>query len=306
MARTATPKPASKESKINEVMLKEDTAALNTLAVIELSKQEYGQGRDLVNQLLGQAQAFQASANLLRTFGVSKLAFVKENKLYQQLKGMRAPNGSELNGTWVEFCGLLGISDDKANEDITNLMIFGEAALAQMQLVGIGYRDLRKFRTLPADAKTELIEAAKAGDTDTLLELAEDLMAKHIKEKQALQQDLAAKDQRIAKHQAKIQAFEDAADRLAVQPVHALVADSAARALGIVRGELRDSFEKLHAHHRDNDSGGAGVQAVMAGYVAEVQQALNELREAFVLEDPVGDGTPAWKKWADANPAVAA
>ena len=306
MARTATPKPATKESSLNEEVLKEDTAALNTLAVIELSKQEYGQGRDLVNQLLGQAQAFQASGNLLQTFGVSKLAIVKENKLYQQLKGMRTPTGLEFSGTWVEFCGLLGMSDEKVNQDIANLITFGEEALAKMQLVGIGFNDLRKFRKLPLDAKTELIEAAKAGDTDTLLELAEDLIAKHIKEKTDLAQEIAARDQRIAKHAATIAAYDDAADRLAVQPVHALVADSAARALGIVRGELRDSFEKLHAHHRDNDSGGVGVQAVMAGYVAEVQQALNELREAFVLEDPVGDGTPAWKKWADANPAVAA
>ena len=160
-----------------------EVAAVDGLAQLQAS---YGQGRDLVNQLLGQAQAFQAAGNLLQTFGVSKLALVKENKLYQQLSGMKAPNGSELKGTWVEFCGLLGISDDKANEDINNLNAFGEDALEQMQRIGIGYRELRQYRKLPEDQKQALIEVAKAGDKEGFVELAEEIIAKHAKEKEAL------------------------------------------------------------------------------------------------------------------------
>lgn len=161
----------------------QEVAAVDGLAQLQAS---YGQGRDLVNQLLGQAQAFQAAGNLLRTFGVSKLALVKENKLYQQLSGMKAPNGSELKGTWVEFCGLLGISDDKANEDINNLNAFGEDALEQMQRIGIGYRELRQYRKLPEDQKLALIEVAKAGDKEGFVELAEEIIARHAKEKEAL------------------------------------------------------------------------------------------------------------------------
>ena len=160
-----------------------EVAAVDGLAQLRAS---YGQGRDLVNQLLGQAQAFQAAGNLLQTFGVSKLALVKESKLYQQLSGMKAPNGSELKGTWVEFCGLLGISDDKANEDINNLNAFGEDALEQMQRIGIGYRELRQYRKLPEDQKQALIEVAKAGDKEGFVELAEEIIAKHAKEKEAL------------------------------------------------------------------------------------------------------------------------
>ena len=161
----------------------QEVAAVDGLAQLQTS---YGQGRDLVNQLLGQAQAFQAAGNLLQTFGVSKLALVKQNKLYQQLSGMKAPNGSELKGTWVEFCGLLGISDDKANEDINNLNAFGEDALEQMQRIGIGYRELRQYRKLPEDQKQALIEVAKAGDKEGFVELAEEIIAKHAKEKEAL------------------------------------------------------------------------------------------------------------------------
>lgn len=161
----------------------QEVAAVDAQAQLQAS---YGQGRDLVNQLLGQAQAFQAAGNLLQTFGVSKLALVKENKLYQQLSGMKSPNGLELKGTWVEFCQLLGMSDEKANQDIANLHAFGEEALEQMQRIGIGYRELRQYRRLPEDQKQALIEVAKAGDKEGFVELAEEIIAKHAKEKEAL------------------------------------------------------------------------------------------------------------------------
>lgn len=157
--------------------------AANQMAAL---RHEYGQGRDLMNQMLGQVQMATALGQFVQTFGVAKLALVKENKLYQQLAGMRTPNGTELRGTWVEFCELLGMSDEKANQDIANLKAFGEEALENMNRIGIGYRDLRQYRRLPADERTALIEAARTGDKDELLDLAESLIARHAKEKEAL------------------------------------------------------------------------------------------------------------------------
>jgi hypothetical protein len=147
----------------------------------------YNDERDLVNQLLGQAQAFSAAGDLLRTFGVSKLAYVKENKLYRGLAGTKIPNRSEnLAGTWEEFCGLLGMSVDKADQDINNLRAFGEEALESMSRMGIGYRELRQYRRLPEDSQTALIEVAKTGDKEALLDLAEELIAKQKAEKDDL------------------------------------------------------------------------------------------------------------------------
>jgi len=177
--------------------------------------------RDLINQLLGQAQAFNAAGNLLQTFGVSKLAFVKENKLYKALSGMQAPNGLELKGTWVEFCNLLGISDEKANTDISNLNMFGQEALESMTRMGIGYRDLAQYRKLPDDEKIALIEAAKSGDKDKLLDLAESLIERHIKEKSeltdkaaGLEQDLKSAGNRINNMNAEIERNESELSRL--------------------------------------------------------------------------------------------
>lgn len=204
-------------AELDPAAIAQASAAANTLSELAVG---YGQGRDLVNQLLGQAQAFQAAGDLLRTFGVSKLALVKENKLYQQLRGMRTPNGSELTGTWVEFCGLLGISDDKANHDIANLHAFGEEALEQMQRIGIGYRELRQYRKLPDDQKQALIEVAKAGDKEAFVELAEEIIARHAKEKEALAAqveeaaaDLEAKDRVLADRAEQIQRLQEQAAR---------------------------------------------------------------------------------------------
>ena len=175
MARKAAPTTVNITPETLSAAQQGSVEAANVLAAVQA---DYSEERDLLNQLLGQAQMAEAFSKFSKTVLVSKLAFVKENKLYQQLAGTFTPNGSELRGTWAEFCNLLGISDDKANQHIANLQTFGEEALEQMQRVGIGYRDLRQFRRLPLDQKSALIEAAKSGDKDAFLELAEEIIAK--------------------------------------------------------------------------------------------------------------------------------
>ena len=171
----------------------------------------YGQERDLLNQLLGQAQMADAFAKFSVTVTTSKLAYVKENKLYRALKGQKSRNGYDFSGTWDEFCGALGMSVEKADLDIANLNAFGEEALESMSRMGIGYRELRQYRKLPEDQKLALIEVAKAGDKEGFVELAEEIIAKHTKEKEALaakveesKAALAAKDKVLADNAAKI------------------------------------------------------------------------------------------------------
>lgn len=162
----------------------QEVAAVDGLTQLQAS---YGQERDLVNQLLGQAQMASAFAKFSETVSTSKLAYVKENKLYRAIKGQKSGNGFEfLTGTWEEFCGLLGVTSRKVDEDISNLQAFGEDALDSMSRIGIGYRELRQYRKLPEDQKQALIEVAKAGDKEGFVELAEEIIAKHAKEKEAL------------------------------------------------------------------------------------------------------------------------
>ena len=187
-----------REAGVIEGALQTATHAADQFQALQAS---YGQERDLLNQLLGQAQMADSFAKFSQTVWSSKLAFVKENKLYQQLRGAKTPNGLELAGTWTEFCGLLGVSDEKANQDIANLKAFGEEALESMSRMGIGYREMRQYRKLPEDQKLALVEAAKAGDKESFVDLAEEIIARHAKEKEALtaqvqeaQETIEAKD----------------------------------------------------------------------------------------------------------------
>nr|WP_202985000.1 hypothetical protein [Gilliamella sp. ESL0250] len=59
---------------------------MNTMTTIQ---SEYNEEHDLVNQLLGQAKMADAFAKFSLTVRTSKLNFVKENKLYRNLKGKK-------------------------------------------------------------------------------------------------------------------------------------------------------------------------------------------------------------------------
>jgi hypothetical protein len=173
-------------------------AAERQLAALEGA---YNAERDLMNQILGRIQMGKAMEEFCRTVGISQLAHIKENKLYKSLRGARDPENSaraefsgsgsgRLVGTWAEFCELLDRSVDQVDRDIANLRAFGESALDAMRAVGIGYRELRDFRRLPEDEQAALRQIAEAGDKDGLMELAEALIAKQVKDKAALERRL--------------------------------------------------------------------------------------------------------------------
>ena len=188
MARTAKPTketvelPAINEQEINTVM--------NTMATF---RSEYSDDRDIANQIWGQIQMAGAISKFTTVVGLMKLKELKERKLYQALTGKKGidKNGNEIPdvGTWDGFCRALHTSANKVDEDLLNLKIFGEDALEQLTSIGAGYRELRQYRKLPEDQKTALIEVAKSGDKESLVELAEEFIAKNNKEKEQLKKE---------------------------------------------------------------------------------------------------------------------
>lgn len=142
----------------------ESTQNLMATAISQITDE-----RDLLNQLLGQARMAGAFEDFSRTVRTSKLAFVKENKLYRNLKGSKSPHGAEkMSGTWEEFCSLLGRSVDQVDRDIANLRTFGEEALESMSRMGSGYRELRQFRRLQDDQKSANVGAFGKSQTTLL------------------------------------------------------------------------------------------------------------------------------------------
>lgn len=303
MSRTPkTTIEAAAEPALNETALAAVGVAPAQLAAIQAG---YAEDRDLLNQLLGQAQMADAIGKFTATVAVSKMAFVKENKLYQQLKGMKDRDGRGLDGTWEDFCKLLGTSAPKVNEDINNLQAFGEEALETMSRMGIGYRELRQYRKLPEDQKQALIEVAKAGDKEGFVELAEEIIAKHAKEKEALKtelddardqaEDLAASKKSVEKDlaEARKQArqFANATPDEQAETLRTKLQKKTLELEAVMTGELRDSVEELVKH---GDEASLDQRAWVKAQLGLMLDRLQNLAARAGVELAVQADTPAW------------
>jgi len=116
---------------------------------------------------------------------IKLIAEIKETKQYKDLKVIDQTGKLVTVTTFEQFCQHLGMSREKVDQDILNLSTFGEDFLETSQRMGLGYRDLRKLRKLPEGEREILIngEAVKTEDRESLIDLIEEMSAKHAKEK---------------------------------------------------------------------------------------------------------------------------
>lgn len=304
MARTKSqPTPLAQDIELNPEL----EAAQNLMASVN---SQFNDDRDLLNQLLGQAQMADAFAKFSVTVTTSKLAFVKENKLYRALNGRKSGDGHQFSGTWEEFCSLLNRSREQVDEDIRNLRSLGEEALESMSRMGIGYRELRQFRRLPEDQKSALIEVAKEGDKTALLELAEELIAKHAKEKEDLKTDLEISRQTLAEKKDEINVLKDQADELKAKLTRRTTTETPdeegqaleTEATGFKNGvlsaliNLKCGFEALIEHAERT---GINHTHIMAGLLDDIEARVVDMRQQFDLPDfREIDGMDEWVKEA--------
>lgn len=284
------------------------STAQNTLSALSSAVTD---DHALVNQLLGQAQMADAFGKFSQTVWASKLAYVKENKLYKAIAGQKNPNGLELSGTWLEFCNMLGVSDEKANQDIANLRAFGEEALESMSRMGIGYREMRQFRKLPEDQKTALIEVAKSGDKESFVELAEEIISKHSKEKEQLQAerdeahaDYDAQSELLAKKNKELDAtkqeLEKARRRIllqspdeAEQQLQTEAAAVVAEIDSLVKTKLDSVAKTLVAH---GEATVTDQRSYLGTMVAYLEKQLRQLKAQYALDEDTYDHEPDWMK----------
>jgi hypothetical protein len=201
---------------------------------------------------------------------------------------------------------LLGISDEKANQDIENLNAFGEEALESMNRIGIGYRDLRQYRRLPQDERIALIEAAKSGDKEELVELAEILLSKHAKEKEAItkraeeaEADLEASRKRVAVKEAEAEKLTKALRRVeqstpdeAAEDLRRIATVEAYAAEAAVKGNLRNVICSPVLHGKENN---LSHDDFIVGLLCQIESEISSVRGEFQLKDkPDGDHLEEW------------
>jgi hypothetical protein len=283
----------------------------NTAALLEQQNEE----RDTLNQIIGQIQMTDAIAKLTTVVGLSKLAHIKETRMYKALAGKKGVDrhGNEIAdvGTWEGFCLAVGTTRQKADEDILNLRQFGEEALENLTRIGAGYRELRQFRKLPADQKQALIEIAKAGDKEGFVELAEEIISKHSKEKEQLSADLEearadydAQGQLLKKTREELDQTKLALDKAKYRIItqkpddveHQLRTETAAIAAEIdalFKNKLFFAAQALMKHGGNTSTDQHSYLGTMISYL---ERQLEQLKEQYSLQDSLYEEEPSWMR----------
>lgn len=263
-------------------------------------------------EMLGMVKMSDFTRKLVTVSHIKVLAEFKESKKYKGLD-IQDINGNWLHVTkWEEFCNALGYSREKIDTDILNLSTFGETFLETSQRLGLGYRDLRKLRKLPEDARAEIVDAefSESADKEELLEKIEELTAKHAQEKQILEGQLK---QSHANYEAQSKVLKNKNDRInqldielekKKNHINTLSPDEKGGLLrketsqlvynaeAILRGQVWKAFETLDSHTQES---GIDHKQFMVGTLAEIELVLNELRTAFNLPRLAdGDNRPEW------------
>ncbi|HCL4186273.1 TPA: hypothetical protein N2C63_000458 [Pseudomonas aeruginosa] len=303
MARKASTPKIDPMPEINQEAFQEDMNAVGVLGAIA---QDMHEERDLANQLLGQVQMANAFGKWTTVVYLSKLQQVRESKLYRALpaRSVVDEHGREIAdcrlNTWDGYCRALGLSANKVEEDLRNLSTFGQEALESMSRMGIGYRELRQYRKLPDDQKTALIELAKSGDKEAFVDLAEELIDTHTKEKAALEkqvEDLRADNEALGERMArKSRELDETVHELekTKRRIQTMKADEAEKELrqeataiafeaeADISGKLREAFSVMLDHAEKT---GTDPRTFQAGLVRHLEKLLLQIREEFQLPD---------------------
>ncbi len=292
----------AKTEKTGEQLLAEDTEKFKALATVAgaVTTEQLE-----MNQWLGRIQATQAIGSMLEALSLSQLQKIKDNKLYEQLKGQEKEiNGKTYHlGTWKGFCKAIGATDRSIDTKLKDLQILGEEALEKAQNLGMTTRELAKLRKLdPSDQAVVIGEIEiNTGDKDAIVELIENMSAKHVKDKEALQKQLDDEKAKTANAKAEYEAL----DQVVGERVNEIVslkkelsmresesphqrAVAPAIELDKLRGDMHKFFDKIEPlfDFVEKDKELAGLLRVSRGqFLLEIKGYVNRLVDKYELGD---------------------
>ncbi|MFC1042325.1 hypothetical protein ACFGWM_11770 [Pasteurella multocida] len=281
---------------------------------VALAAKQLTQDKAQAHELIGMIKAFDFTQKLVTVTTLKAINEIKQSKQYKGLDILNPQGKLVTVTTFRDFCEALGFSVEKIDQDLLNLNTLGENFLETSQRLGLGYRDLRKLRKLPEDARAEIVDAdySEATDKEDLIEKIEELTVKHAKEKESLEAQLkTAKDNytaqaRVLDNKNKRIDQLDAELEKKKQYINTLTPDEKGGVLrketsqlvygaeAILRGQVWKAFATLDAHTQES---GIDHKQFMTGVLAEIELVINELRTTFNLPQFAdGDNTPAWAR----------
>jgi hypothetical protein len=213
--RKALPAPAAAAGTNDVAIAQAQQAATDLAQIAEAVSSEQLAFVSRLGERIGRNKALAAMEKLLRVTDLVDIQTLKESKAY---KGMRVPcsDGSSVTvTTWEHFCRVaLCRSREHVDEELANLKQFGVEMLDSFQALGMGYRQMRELRAIPADERTKLLEAAQTGDAKALVEAAEDMIERHQSERNKLEKKATEATKAAAAKDAVIKAKDDKLNEL--------------------------------------------------------------------------------------------
>lgn len=261
-------------------------------------------------RLIGNIEAARFSALCAEKVIVETFLKLKKNKAYRAIEVRDAAGNLRRCADLEEFCErFLGASYRKVKELTDNYHLVGADLFEQAERMGFKRNDYRALKALPADDQEAIKAAMQTDDRDQILDLMQELAARHASEKAALkaqtteaEETAEARSEVIAAKEAKINALEESNHKLK-RRVETATPDEVAieirkeadlfafRAEHTIGHELRRAFEAL------TEQGGQHSE-FMLGLITQIELAANVLRADFGLlkAGPDGDPTPYWER----------
>lgn len=288
-----------------------------TMSISDMQNAIAMSGKNLTEAQIGLSEkigALKATAFFKKLVTVTEIKLIAEIKETKQYKGFQLidTDGKLVTvTTFQDFCQALGHSYEKINQDLQNLATFGEDFLETSQRMGLGYRDLRKLRKLPEEEQALIIngEAVRTEDKESLIDMIEELSAKHRHLENEmrvkfndLEQDNKAKERVITEKGKKIDELNIKLNKKEQSLPKPTPADTAQNIIldlikvkQTVRSEiskLREIFANLINH---GETHGFDHTALMVGAINQLILDCEILRGQYLLPtDPPTGEVPVW------------
>lgn len=242
---------------------------------------------------------------------VEQFAKLKRNKAYRAVEFRDAEGNLRRCADLEEFCErYFGSSYRSVKELHDNYHLIGPALYESAEKLGLKRDDYRTLKALPADDQALVRKAIEAEDRDQVLDLLQEMAARHASEKAALlaeateaKETAEARDQVVKAKEAKITQLEETNTKLKRRIAKATpdevgeqlreeVGQFAFAAEAEILGNLRAGFQALTEHAEEH---GVTHENYMSGCLAQIEAALLTIREEFgVKARPDAENRPGW------------
>lgn len=222
-----------------------------------------------VFKALGRIEAAEFMATVAEKLIAETAIKMKEGKKYKGLPYSDENGNARRVATFEEFCEYkLGKSRRRVAELMSNHHLLGPELYERAEKLGFGQRDYNAIKALPEEEQAIIKQAIEAEDKDRVIDLLQDMAAKHVKEKESLakksadlQASLESSGQRNANLNKRVGDLEEElatlkgkrakAPHLAEQGLIIDLQMETDRAVSMVAASLRSLVVKLFNHYGD-------------------------------------------------------